>query len=417
MAWLRSLLMLICCSSLAHAADWPHRFGPYRNCSTTEVVAPWSGPLKREWHIPLGEGYSSPTVAEGRLFVHAKVKGKNEEEVMAFDAATGKQLWQISYDHKPFESNVGNGPRAAPVIVRGRVYAYGITGILTCLDAETGKQIWQSNPLEQNSATIMMFGASAGPLVEGNRIFLPVGGRDAALVALDAETGQTVWKSLNDPPTSVSPVLFLPKVEGRGIVRQLVYTSTRGLIGVDPKDGRALWQFPLADLAIGTLPPPTVFGDTILCCSMLTGSIAFKLQDVDGHLKPVEAWRNPKVTTYFTQNMAGADGKLYVLNATLIPQAEIALSCLDAKTGKESWKRPKIGLYQLNMIRTGDDKLLMLDDTHGDLILLDTAASEYHELARSKVCNPTIISPALANGRLYTRDDTGVSCFRLTDER
>ncbi len=417
MTWLRSLVLALCSAGMVRAADWPHRFGPHRNSTTTEIVAPWSGPLERQWHIPLGEGYSSPTVADGRLFVHAKVQGKNEEEVMAFDAVTGKQLWRISYEHKPFESNVGNGPRAAPVIVRGRVYAYGITGILTCLDAETGRQFWQLNPLEQNSAPIMMFGASAGPLVEGNRIFLPVGGRDTALVALDTESGSTIWKSLKEPPTSVSPVVFLPKVDGRGVVRQLVYTSTRGLIGVDPKDGHALWEFPLADLAIGTLPPPTLFGDTILCCSMLTGSIAFKLQDVEGQLKPVEVWRNPKVTTYFTQNLAGADDKLYVIHASLIPQAEIALACLDGKTGRELWRRPKIGLYQLNMIRLGDDRLLMLDDTHGDLILLDTAASEYRELARSKVCNPTIISPALANGRLYTRDDTGVNCFHLGEEK
>ena len=416
MPWLRSLLVLLCCASLARAADWPHRFGPHRNSTTSEIVAPWSGPLRSQWHIPLGEGYSSPTVAEGRLFIHAKVKDKNEEEVLAFDAVSGKPLWRIGYEHKPFESNVGNGPRAAPVIARGRVYAYGITGILTCLDAETGKQFWQINPLEQNDAPIMMFGASAGPLVEGNRIFLPVGGRDAALVALDAESGAVVWKSLNDPPTSVTPALFLPKVEGRGVVRHLVYTSTRGLIGVDPKDGHALWQFPLADLTIGTLPPPTVFGDNILCCSMLTGSIAFKLQDVDGQLKPVEIWRNPKITTYFTQNLAGADDKLYVLHATLIPQADIALACLDAKSGKELWQRPKIGLYQLNMIRTGDDKLLMLDDVQGDLILLDTTAGEYRELARAKVCNPTIISPALADGRLYVRDDAGVRCFKLGGE-
>jgi outer membrane protein assembly factor BamB len=337
---LRSIVLLLCSASFLHAADWPHRFGPYRNSTTTEVVPPWNGPLRPEWHIPLGEGYSSPTVAEGRLFIHAKVKDKNEEELLALDAVTGKPLWRISYEHKPFESNVGNGPRAAPVIARGRVYAYGITGILTCLDAETGKQFWQVNPLEENSAPIMMFGASAGPLLDGNRIYLPVGGRDAALVALDADSGKPVWKSLNDPPTSVTPTLFLPKIEGRGVVRQLVYTSTRGMIGVDPKDGHPLWEFPLADLAIGTLPPPTVVGDGLLCCSMLTGSILFKLQDVDGQLKPVELWRNPQVTTYFTQNLAGANDKLYALNATLIPQADVALACLDAKTGKELWQRP-----------------------------------------------------------------------------
>jgi len=420
MSWHRGFaILLVTTLALAlpslsmRAADWPYRAGPYRNNSTTEVVPPWTEPLKAEWQIPLGEGYSSPTVAERKLFIHSKVKGKYEEEVLAFDAETGKQLWRHSYTHKPFESDVGNGPRFSPAIVRGKVYAFGITGILTCLEAETGKPLWQVNPLEKYEAPIMMFGCTAGPLIEGNRLFLPVGKPGSCLVALDTETGTPLWNALNDSPTSVTPALFTPKVAGRGIVRHLIYTSTRGFIGVDPQEGKILWEYPLADNIIGTIPPPTVVGDVFVVSSMLTGTFAVKLEDQEGQLVPKEAWRNPRVTTYFTQNVAGAGGKLYALNATLIPQAEIALSCLDLKDGKEIWKRPKIGLYQLNMIRTGDDKLLMLDDIKGDLILLDTAADEYRELARGKVCNPTIISPALANGRLYTRDDKGTSCYRV----
>jgi hypothetical protein len=88
MNWLRSIVLVLCSAGVVRAADWPHRFGPYRKSTTTEIVEPWSGPLQRQWHIPLGEGYSSPTVAEGRRFVHAKVPDKNGEEVMAFDAVT-----------------------------------------------------------------------------------------------------------------------------------------------------------------------------------------------------------------------------------------------------------------------------------------------------------------------------------------
>src|SRR5262245_14467749 len=106
------LLLLICVGAMA--ADWPHRNGPYRNNKTTEIVKAWTGPLQPAWQIPMGEGYSSPTVAEGRLFLHAKVKDKDEEELLSFDAVSGKPLWRVSYPHKPFESDVGNGPRAAP---------------------------------------------------------------------------------------------------------------------------------------------------------------------------------------------------------------------------------------------------------------------------------------------------------------
>ncbi len=408
-----SVALLMATTNVAMAADWPQRFGPYRNNSTPEIVAPWTGSLELAWHHDLGEGYSSPTIADGRLFMHSKVKDKSEEEVLAVDAVTGKQQWRVAYAHAPFES----GPRVAPTIVRGRVYTLGVTGVLTCLDAATGQQFWQTNLLDEFHAPIMNFGTSSGPLIEGNRLYLAVGGIGSSLVAIDIETGDVLWKALGEPPTSVTPILFVPKIEGRGAVRHIIYTSTRGLIGVDPQDGRALWEFPLADLALGTLPPPTVVGDVIVACSMFTGTFAFKLEDRDGKLTPKEVWRNPKLTTYFTQNVVGPSDRLYAVNATLIPQAEIALSCIDAKTGAEVWQRPKIGLYQLNMVRTGDNRLLMLDDVHGDLILLDTAADEYRELARSKVCNPTIISFAVSDGRLYTRDDRGVNCLRLTSAK
>ena len=412
MRWLGILSLIFLLSAIGRAADWPHRNGPYRNNATTEIVKPWSGPLKPAWHLPLGEGYSSPTVAEGRLFLHAKVKDKNEEELMALDAVTGKQLWRISYPHEAFESNVGNGPRAAPVIALGRVYSFGITGILTCVEAATGKQLWQTNPLATFHAPIMMFGASAYPLVDGNRIYLPVGAPGAAIVCIDAETGKTIWQAYDEPPTSVTPVLFQPKVGEAGRLRHLVYTSTRGFTGIHPADGSTLWEFFLSEKPIGTLPPPTVVGDTLVVSSMLTGTKAIQLAYQDGHVTANELWKNADVTTYFTQNVAVGD-QIYAVNATLIPLASIALSCLDAKTGKQLWKKPGIGLYALNMTRTGDDKLLMLDDTHGDLILLDPNPQEYRELARAKVCKPTIITPALANGRLYTRDDEGVNCYVL----
>jgi len=242
---------------------------------------------------------------------------------------------------------------------------------------------------------------------------LPIGSPGNSIAAFDVMSGERIWSSLDDPPTSVTPVTFSPRIEGVGISRQLLYVSTRGLWGLQPSDGKPLWEFPLTDLLpIGTVPPPTVVGDTVVTSSMLTGTIAFRLQNEGGTLKPVEIWRNPGVTCYFSQSVA-IDDQLYIINATLIPAAEIALSCLEMKTGKELWRKPKVGVYQLNLIRTGDNKLLMLDDVQGDAILLDANPQEYRELARSKVCKPTIINPAIAQGRLYVRDDEGATCYAL----
>ncbi|HEX4129681.1 MAG TPA: PQQ-binding-like beta-propeller repeat protein [Pirellulales bacterium] len=216
--------LLSCCvllaASMARGADWPQRNGPYRNNTTPEIVRPWTEPLVAVWTMPLGEGYSSPTVADGRMFLHHKLKDQDVEEVLSLDAATGKVLWRYAYPHKPFESNVGNGPRAAPCIALGKVYAFGITGILTCLEADTGKLLWQKNVLAEANAPIMMFGATAAPLVEGNRLYIPIGAPAMGLAALDVASGETIWTSLDDPPTSVMPVLFQPRIAGRQQVEQ-----------------------------------------------------------------------------------------------------------------------------------------------------------------------------------------------------
>lgn len=409
--WL--LLTFLNCTRVAlHAADWPQRSGPYQNNSTSEVVKPWKGALRADFQIPLDEGYSGPTVADKKLFLHTKVKGKNAEEVIAADAMTGKVLWRQEYNHKAFESEAGNGPRYSPTYLRGKLYTYGISGELRCWDTESGKVDWGTNLLEEAQAPIMKFGASAGPLIVGSQLFLPVGNPGKCLYCLNPRTGETQWHALNAAPMGTTTALFAPVVKERTL-RQLIFTTQRGYLGVDLRDGSVLWEFPISDVDVETLPPPTVAGDLFIVSSMRTGTFGVKLDEENGKLIPREVWRNPKVTTYFTQNIVGAADRLYALQATLDPAADIALVCLDLKTGKEIWRQPKIGIYQLNMIRMGDDKLLMLDDLAGDLILLDTAAAEYRELSRSKVCNPTIISPAFANGRLYTRDDRGAYCHTL----
>src|SRR5262249_61084937 len=86
---------------------------------------------------------SAPVIVEGRVFLHARVKDRDEEEVIARDAKTGKQLWRAVYGRAPFKSLIGNGPRATPAVMLNRVYTYGITRVLTCFEADSGQRVWQ----------------------------------------------------------------------------------------------------------------------------------------------------------------------------------------------------------------------------------------------------------------------------------
>ena len=138
-----SLIVLLALTPPAFAADWPQWLGPHRDGSTVEKVSPWKGDLKVSWHQPVGEGHSSPVVADGLVYLHSCQAAKQLEVVECFEAATGKPVWRQEYNRGPFTGLFGSGPRATPAVVGGKVYTYGATGILSCLDAKSGSKIWQ----------------------------------------------------------------------------------------------------------------------------------------------------------------------------------------------------------------------------------------------------------------------------------
>jgi outer membrane protein assembly factor BamB len=413
MVRITSLLALLASVYVTRAADWPQWLGPARDASSPEKVAPWKENPKVLWRQPVGEGNSSPVVAEGRVFVHARAKDKDEEEVLALDAKTGKELWRKSYPRPAFRSFFGNGPRATPAVAGGKVYTYGITGVLTCWDASDGKQIWQVDALKKFEARNIRFGASCSPLVEGKTVLLNVGGKGASVVAFDKESGDVAWKALDDAASYASPIAF-----GEGEGRQVVFLTAAGLASFNPSDGTPLWNFPLKDRLLESSTTPILAGDVLVASTISFGGAGLRLSTKDGKPAVTEAWKSPQLTSYFTTPVAFGKDYLYLVTGTppgvggprTPPQAD--LHCVEAATGKELWKREKVGRYHAGLMRTGDGKLLMLED-RGDLVLVDPSPKEYRELARSPVCGATWAHPALAGGKLYIRDDKEILCLQL----
>jgi outer membrane protein assembly factor BamB len=406
-------LLLCVCTLTASAGDWPQWLGPHRDGSTAEIVAPWKGKLEVVWQHPIGEGNSSPVVAEGRVFFHAKVKDKNEEEVIAYDAKSGKELWRTTYPRAEFQSLYGNGPRGTPAVVDGKVYTFGITGVLTCFEAASGKIIWQVDTLKDFNAPKLFFGVAGSPLVEGDKVLVNVGAPGASIVAFDRNTGKVVWKTRDDKASYSSPIAF-----GEGKTRQAIFLTARGLVSLNPADGSTWWEFPLVDRLLESSTTPVRAGDMLVGSSITYGSAGLHLETKDTKPAYQQEWTNKDLTCYFSTPVAVGKDQLYMVTGKLpnplAPRTPPAatLHCVEAKTGKILWSRPKVGEYHASLLRTGDDKLLMLEE-FGDLVLLQPDAKEYKELARTKVCGKTWAHPALANGLLYLRDEKDVLCVRL----
>jgi outer membrane protein assembly factor BamB len=375
-------------------------------------VAPWKGPLKVLWRQSVGQGNSSPVVADGRPFLHVKVQDEDEEEVVALDAKSGKELWRKSYARPEFRSFFGNGPRATPAISGGKLYTYGITGLLTCWNAKDGKRLWQVDALEKFKARNIRFGASCSPLVEGGSVFLNVGGKGASIVAFDKDKGETTWKARDDQASYASPIVI-----GEGKNRQVVFLTASGVVSLSPASGTTWWSFPLKDRLLESSTTPVLAGDILVASSITYGSAGLRLSVKDGKPAMSEAWKNPRLTSYFTTPVAVGKHLFLVTGAPpgfggrrSPPRAD--LHCVEAATGKVLWKREKVGRYHAGLLCTGDGKLLMLED-RGDLVLVDPTPKGYRELARSKACGATWSHPALADGRLYLRDNKEVIYFQM----
>ena len=126
------------------------------------LPAQWPEALKKRWEIPVGTGHASPVVSGNRVVVIAR-EG-DQEIVRALDVASGKEIWRAAYPApytvNPAARSHGPGPKSTPAIAGGRVFTFGIGGILSAFDLASGKLIWRVPA----PAVLPQYGTATSPL-------------------------------------------------------------------------------------------------------------------------------------------------------------------------------------------------------------------------------------------------------------
>lgn len=405
MRYLLSITSIAVLATFARADDWPQWLGQKRDGATTEVIKPWKE-LKTLWTQPVGEGHGGPVVANGKVYLHARTPGKNEEALSVFDAVTGKPAWSSTYPRVETKIAFGNGPRGAPCVSGDKVYTYGISGILACYDANTDKIHWQVDAAKTYNAPSLTFGCSCSPIVVDDKVIINVGAKGASIVAFDKNTGKEAWKCMEDGATYSSPIVI-----GSGKSQQVIFLTAKGLVGLSPKDGAVFWKQPLLDLILESSTTPAVVGDILFGTSITFGGMGVKLEEMDGKPSAKKLWTNSNLNCYFATPVAVDKDTLYMVTGSLFKKTAV-LHCVNPVDGKILWSKGNVGTYHASLLRLGDNKLLMVEEP-GSLVLLDHNREKYTELARGKICGNTWAHPALANGRFYIRDAKNLVCVEL----
>ncbi len=375
----------------------PQRDGVYRE---QEILTKWpadGSPLL--WKQPAGGGYASFAAADGRAFTIEQRRA--QEVVVAYDIVTGRELWTNGWDAEFQEPLGGDGPRATPAWDAGKVYALGALGELRCLDAVSGQVLWRTNILDEHQATVLTYGTSASPLIYEDKLILAPGGSPGrSVVACDKTTGKPIWSSLDESAAYSSPVV----VELAG-ERQLAVATKQHVHGLNPQDGKPLWEFPWVVLQGNrNIAQPLIVATNrfLLSAGYGTGCVLVEVSRAsDGFIaRPV--WRNKNLKNKFTSSVFH-DGHVYGLD-------EDILTCLDVATGERRWKEGRYGYGQV-VLASGHLIILCGD---GDLALVKATPERHQELSRfAAIEGKTWNHPALVGGLLLVRNNAEMACFDL----
>ena len=387
---------------LAADAEWPQFRGPQRNGTSEEDGLgkewPEEGP-EVLWRKSIGDGFSEITIAGGRLFV---LTADEESEVaVALEDPSGKEIWRTVLGPR-FDEEFGDGPRATPVYDDGILYTLTSQGKVGALNAADGKPIWSVDLVEDYGSKVPRRGFAASPLVEGDQLIIEAGGAGGkAFLALDRKSGKERWGAGEGAAGYSSGIVAT--IDG---VRQIIFARTAGgeIISLLPS-GKVHWRHPWKAGPIATpifVPPNRIFASA----ARDTGSILLEITTTDGKARADEVWVTRFMKNHFSSSVIVGNHIYGFDNATL--------RCISLDSGERLWARRGFGKGSL-IVAGG--MLYVLSDT-GVLALIEATPEEYREAARFQaLTGKAWTAPALANGRLYVRDQDEMLCLDLRRRR
>jgi outer membrane protein assembly factor BamB len=384
-------------NSSAAAQTWPEFRGPGGQGHSRDENVPleWSESKNVAWKVPVrGAGWSSPVVADGRVWLTTAVAERETSfRALAFDVTTGKQIIDVEvFRSRPTNQINPKNTRASPTpIVEGdRVYVhFGADG--TAALTTSGEIVWKTRYAYESQ-----HGAGGSPVIFGDLlIFSCDGADDAFVVALDKQTGKQRWKTSRRAPWDQA--YTTPLVIRVGDRDQLVSAGAYRAAAYDPLTGKELWRVSYAD-GFSNVPRP-VYGHGLvyLATGFQQPTLIAVRPDGSGDVTRTHVAWTLRRGAPLTPSPILVGNELYLVN-----DAGIA-SCLDAKTGEVRWQERLNGTFSASPVFAAGRIYFLSEDGVATVIAPGTT---FRRLAVNTLDGATLASIAVADGAMFVRSNT-----------
>ncbi len=421
----------------ATESEWAQFLGPNRNSisSETGILTDWSeGKLKLNWTLPVDEGYAIGSVSGGKYFHFDVTDGDkgNVARLRCIDMDNADIVWTFTAPSS-YRDLYGydSGPRTSPLIHNGRVYVYGVEGILCCLNAETGDLIWETNTIERFGVIQNFFGVSSSPIIYEDMILAMVGGspeeskkippgklnlvkpNGSAIVAFNRKTGEEVYRMGDDLASYTS--LRIVEMHGQKVA---LAWMRENLLGFRPQDGSLLFSFKWRARKLESVnaSTPVVSGNRIFIGETYQkGGVLLEVnKSWDTKIVWSDDGKRDKSMAPHWNTPVLHDGFLYGCDGERLASAD--LTCVDFLTGEVRWSVPRLGRSSVTFC---DGHLIVMTEK-GELFLALATPDKFERVTAYKgdvtFRSPCWSAPVVASGKLIVRGKNKVACFQLKAE-
>ncbi len=402
-------LLFLCLGLQGKDLGWPNWLGPNHDGSLDSFVLPVPPKGKDyglKWTVKVGRGWASPVCDSTMLVLHDR-DGENES-LRALDCLTGKEKWRFSF-RSDYQDSFGmeDGPRSTPAISGGLVISHGPQGLVHAVSAKDGTLRWKVDLAEKFSSPKGFFGRCSSPLVIDDKVVFDAGGPNAGMIALELNTGELAWASTSYGSDYSSAVPF---ETDSGL---LVLSFMReGFLALHAKTGKEVFfegfRSPIS--ASVNAASPIVAGNRVLlssCYDVGAGLWDYRPNSVGAGLFKPNWKKKDALDCHYSSPVAYGE---FVFGFHGRQERSPVLRCMSLLDGEVKWEAPSMGAGNLIRVK---DKLVVLSE-NGELIVVEASSKRFQVLHRQQILGTGARAHfALANDRLFARDQRRLVCLRL----